>query len=176
MSGPGDGPGAGEGAALARPRLAPIPLAVLPRGAFHTPRNIRFSDCDPAGIAYTARLVDLMNGAIEDLFPARLGLSYHAVIRERRVGLGYGRVDCDFLLPALMGDALVMSVLVDRVGAGSIAWRVHIHRDDEEVARGQLVTVTTSLDGHKAIAAPDWLREPLETYRRDCLAEGGLLA
>jgi 4-hydroxybenzoyl-CoA thioesterase len=169
-----NGQGAGAEAGLARPRLAPIPFAALPPGVFRTPRGVRFSDCDPAGIAYTARLIDLMNGAIEDLFPARLGLSYHAVIRERRVGLGYGRVDCDFFQPAQMGDALVMSVLVDRIGRGSIAWRVHIHRDGEEVARGQLVTVTTSLDGHKAMPAPGWLREPLLAYRRDCLAADGL--
>lgn len=102
-------------------------------------------------------------------------MSYHAVIREQRVGLGYGRVDCDFFLPAQMGDALVLSVLVDRLGAGSIAWRVHLHRDGDEVARGQLVTVTTSLDTHGAMPAPDWLREPLEAYRREC-QEVGLLA
>jgi 4-hydroxybenzoyl-CoA thioesterase len=166
------GPDAEAVAALSRPRLEPIPFTALPQGAFQVPRRIRFSDCDPAGIAYTARLVDLMNGAIEDLFPVRLGLSYHAVIRERRVGLGYGRVDCDFFLPAQMGDAMVMSVLVDRVGSGSIAWRVHLHRGDDEVARGQLVTVTTSLDTHKAMPMPDWLREPIEAYRRDCQEVG----
>jgi 4-hydroxybenzoyl-CoA thioesterase len=178
VSGQGGGPSSGAEAGLARPRLAPIPFASLPPGAFRTPRGIRFSDCDPAGIAYTARLVDLMNGAIEDLFPARLGLSYHAVIRERRVGLGYGRVDCDFFLPAQMGDALVMSVLVDRVGESSIAWRVHIHRGADEVVRGQLVTVTTSLDDHKAMPMPGWLREPLLAYRAECQAgveKGGLL-
>ncbi|MGC1301005.1 MAG: thioesterase family protein [Caulobacteraceae bacterium] len=159
---------AGEGSGLARPRLVPIPFAALPPAAFRTPRSIRFSDCDPAGIAYTARLVDLMNGAVEDLFPARLGLSYHAAIRERRLGLGYGRVDCDFFRPAEMGDAMIMSVLVDRVGAGSIAWRVHIHHGEDEAARGQLITVTTSLDTRKPIPVPAWLRAPLDAYRHAC--------
>jgi 4-hydroxybenzoyl-CoA thioesterase len=153
---------------LARPRLEPVRFSDLPAAAFHAPRKIRFSDCDPAGIAYTARLVDMMNGAIEDFFPARLGLSYHAAITEQRLGLGYGRVDCDFFRPARMGDQAQLSVLVDRVGRGSIGWRVHLHRGEDELARGALVTVTTSLDTGAATPIPDWLRAPVEAYRRDC--------
>jgi 4-hydroxybenzoyl-CoA thioesterase len=153
---------------LTRPRLEPVAASDLPAQVFRTPRKVRFSDCDPAGIAYTARLVDLMNGAVEDLFPARLGLSYYTAIVERRLGLGYGRVDCDFFQPAHMGDAVELSVLVQRLGQSSIAWQVHIHRGQDELARGLLVSVTTSLDTHKATPVPDWLRQAVEAYRRDC--------
>ncbi|WP_158915583.1 thioesterase family protein [Caulobacter sp. S45] len=153
-------------AGLTRPRLTPVAFSALPLASFHTPRKIRFSDCDPAGIAYTPRLIDLMNGAVEDFFPERLGLSYYDAIRVHGVGLGYGRVDCDFFRPVSMGDAVVLSVLIDRIGAGSIAWRVHLHRADEETVRGQLVTVTTDQKTRRATPVPTWLREPLEAYRQ----------
>jgi acyl-CoA thioesterase FadM len=148
--------------------LEPVPAARLPTGAFRTPRLIRFSDCDPAGIAYTARLIDLMNGAIEDLFAERLGLSYASVIKDRRLGLGYGRVDCDFFKPAFMGDRVDLAVLVDRIGAGSITWRLHIHRGEDELARGRLVTVTTSLETYAATPPPGWLRDAVRGYAATC--------
>ena len=156
------------GQGLSRPRLDPLPLSALPAGAFRSPRRIRFADCDPAGIAYTGRLIDLMNEAIEELFEVRLGLDYGEVIQVRRVGLGYGRVDCDFFQPLRFGDRASVSVLLDRLGRGSIAWRVYLHRGEDEMARAVLTTVTTELDSHRATPVPDWLRAPLEAYRRAC--------
>lgn len=152
----------------ARPRLAPVAPSTLPPGALRSDRRIRFSDCDPAGIAYTGRLIDLMNGAIEELFEARLGLDYGEVIQVRRLGLGYGRVDCDFFRPLGIGDRLSVCVLVARLGRGSVAWRVHLHGGEDEAARGQLTTVATDLDTHRAAPIPYWLRAPLEAYRRAC--------
>jgi 4-hydroxybenzoyl-CoA thioesterase len=152
-----------------RPRLTPLSAAALPVAAFRARRTIRFSDCDPAGIAYTPRLIDLMNGVIEDLFPARLGLDYHALIRDRRLGLGYARVDTDFLRPVSMGDDLVFTAVLDRIGSSSAAWRMHVHRGEVEAARAQLVMVTTALDRRVAIPLPDDLRGAMITYRDQCL-------
>lgn len=153
---------------MSRPRLTPITAASLPTAAYRTPRRIRFSDCDPAGIAYTPRIVDLMNGAIEDAFPARLGLDYHAWIRDRRIGLGYARVDCDFFQPLAMGDEIMITVLIAGVGVASTTWRVHLHNGDREAARGELVMVTTDLDRHRVAPLPPPLREAFSAYLTDC--------
>ena len=149
-------------------RAKALPRSALPGGAFSTPRLIRFSHCDPAGIVYTPRFVDLMNGAVEDFFPGALGLDYYRFIRDEKVGLGYAKLDCDFFRPGLMGDRLVFSVVVGRIGGASATLTVHAHRGEDEIVRGRLVMVTTSLTEHRAIALPDALRTALLAYQDRC--------
>jgi 4-hydroxybenzoyl-CoA thioesterase len=148
-------------------RAQAIPSSDLPAAAFLSPKPIRFSDCDPAGIVYTARFVDIMNGVLEDFFSGALGLSYHDYIRSG-VGLGYAKADCDFFRPGMMGDALVFSVLVDRIGNTAVTLAIHGHRGEEEVVRGRFVLVTTSLRLHRPIPIPAELRSALVDYQDRC--------
>ena len=149
----------------ARPRAA-LPSA-LPAAAWRAVRAVRFSDCDPAGIVYTPRFIDMLMGAIEDFFPAALGLDYHGLIRDG-LGLGYAKVDCDFLRPGMMGDRLEIAVLVARIGGASAGFTLHVHRGDEELLRATLVIVTTSLAAHRAIPLPPALRDALTAYQERC--------
>lgn len=148
-------------------REQPVVASALPRSVYRTPRLVRFSDCDPAGIVYTARFVDIMNGVVEDFFSGALGTSYHDYIRSG-VGLGYAKADCDFFRPGIMGDTLDYSVLVGRIGNASVALTIHGHRGDEEVVRGRFVLVTTSLRLHRPIPIPTELRSALVDYQDRC--------
>lgn len=159
-----------------RPKLAPDPgperghailASDLPDATFRSPKPVRFSDCDPAGIVYTARFVDIMNGVVEDFFSGALGVSYHDYIRSG-VGLGYAKADCDFFRPGMMGDAMVFSVLVDRIGNSSVTLAIHGHRGEDEVVRGRFVLVTTSLHLHRPIPIPTELRSALVDYQDRC--------
>jgi 4-hydroxybenzoyl-CoA thioesterase len=150
------------------PRARPQAYSTLPADAFGTPRLIRFSHCDPAGIVYTPRFIDMMNGVIEDFFPQALDLDYYGFIRDERIGLGYAKLDCDFFLPGLMGDQLTFTVLIGRIGGASATFFIHAHRGEEEVLRARLVMVTTSLTEHRAIPLPAALRDALAAYQDRC--------
>jgi 4-hydroxybenzoyl-CoA thioesterase len=149
------------------PRPRPVAPADLHPALWRTERVVRFSDCDPAGIVYTARFVDMLNGVVEDFFPGALGLDYGAIIRGG-VGLGYAKVDCDFLRPGQMGDRLTASVEVARVGRASAGFVLHLHRGEAQLLRASLVMVTTSLSAHKAIPLPADLRAALTAYQDRC--------
>lgn len=149
------------------PRAKPVPASSLPGRAFRTRAPVRFSHCDPAGIVYTPRFVDMMNGAIEDLFPGALDLDYHRIIGEERVGLGYASVTCDFFRTASMGDVLALTPLVEHVGGASCRLTVHIHRDEEEIARGRFVMVTTSLNTHRPLRHEP-VRSAFAAYQERC--------
>jgi 4-hydroxybenzoyl-CoA thioesterase len=140
----------------------------MPAGALRIPRKVRFSDCDPAGILYTPRYVDMMNGVIEDFFPEALGLDYHGLIRDRRLGMGYAQLHCEFFRPSMMGDQLDFTVLIGRIGRGSVAIRQHAHKGDDEVVRGDFVLVTTNLDLHKPVRIPPDLHAALTAYQDRC--------
>jgi 4-hydroxybenzoyl-CoA thioesterase len=151
-------------------RERPVPLhpRYLPDDAWSTLRTVRFSDCDPAGIVYTPRFIDMVNGVIEDFFIGQLRIDYHALIRADRVGLGYKSVDTDFFKPTFMGDRLSFTVLIEHIGRTSIIFSIHAIREIEEVMRCRLVMVTTSLNTNSAINIPANLKDALIAYRDSC--------
>jgi 4-hydroxybenzoyl-CoA thioesterase len=149
------------------PRLRPIRSDALPATIFRARRPVRFGDCDPAGIVYTPRFVDMMNEAIERLFGDELGLDYYGLIREG-TGLGYARVGSDFFRPAHMGEVLDLAVRVGRIGGASVAFRIHAFRDGDEILRATLVMVTTSTEAARPTPLPQALRAALVAYQERC--------
>ncbi|MGJ3261665.1 MAG: acyl-CoA thioesterase [Salinarimonas sp.] len=146
-------------------RIAPPARESLPAGVHVAPVKIRFAHCDPAGIVYFARWFDMLNGVIEDFFAAALGLDYHVLIRDRRVGLGYGQAHADYLKPGMMGDVVDFAVLVERIGGASVGLLVPGYRGSQPVIAARLVIVTTDLDAHRAMSIPDDLRAALIDYQ-----------
>lgn len=151
----------------ARDRALQIHPREFPDDAWVTRRTVRFSDCDPAGIVYTPRFIDLVNGVIEDLFLERLHVNYHGLIQDG-VGLGYKSVDVDFFRPAVMGDRLEFTPLIEHIGRTSVIFSVHCVRDLEEIMRCRLVMVTTGLATHNARSIPAPVRSALIAYQEAC--------
>jgi len=149
------------------PRPAPIQATRLPVAAYRAARMVRFSDCDPAGIVYTPRYLDMLNGVIEDFFPERLGLDYHGLIAAG-TGLGYASVDCQFFRPARMGARLTIAPLVERIGGASASFVLHAHIGEDEIFRGRMVMVTTAMATDRPIPLPAPLRAALQSYQEQC--------
>lgn len=151
---------------MSRPK--PLPFSALPLGAFRTPARIRFGDCDPAGIVFFAAWFALANGAIEDLFVEELEVNFYELNGIRRLGTGFAHAEADFFSPGLMGDRVLISPLVTRIGGASYALRVHVHRGQQELVRLHLVTATTNLDTRRAVPIPEDLRAALVAYQERC--------
>ena len=126
---------------------------------------IRFSHCDPAGIVYFASHFDILNGIVEDWFIDALGVDYHDVVGARRIGLGYAHAACDFTAPARMGDRLVYSVIVERLGTKSITIRIAVTKGTMKVLAASLVIVTTDLGRGGSVPVPDDIRTAVAAYR-----------
>jgi YbgC/YbaW family acyl-CoA thioester hydrolase len=148
-------------------RPIPIPASLLPGAAFRSAQRVRFGDCDPAGIVFFAAWFAMANAAIEDFFDS-LGLSFHDLHRQRRIGTGFAHASADFFRPGLMGDRIAITPLVARIGGASYSLVVHIHRGEDELVRLSLVTATTDLDAHRAMRVPDDLRAALADYQARC--------
>jgi 4-hydroxybenzoyl-CoA thioesterase len=149
-------------------RISPIRATDLPSGVWKTRTTIRFGQCDPAGIVYTPVYFDLFNVAIEEWYPASLGIDYYALLRDEKIGVGYGHVSADFLLPSVMGDILEIAIVVSDIGKASFKLTLHAFKGGDEAVRGRMVVVTTSLLEQGAIPIPAKLRQALEAYRDRC--------
>ena len=128
---------------------------------FERERLIRFSDCDPAGIVFYPQYFVMFNGLVEDWVDA-LGIGYRPLVIERRIGLPTVRLEADFRAISRMGDRVILSLAVERLGGRSITLKLRCAGADGDL-RMQMrqVLVTTSLASHQAIAIPSDLREAL---------------
>lgn len=129
-------------------------------GEFRRPRLIRFSDCDPAGIVFYPQYFVMLNGLVEDWVNEGLGLSYHGLVAQRRIGLPTVKLDVDFRAVSRMGDQVVLGLCVQRLGSRSMTLAVRCFGAQTGEVRMQMtqVIVTTSLETHRSVAIPDDMR------------------
>jgi 4-hydroxybenzoyl-CoA thioesterase len=126
---------------------------------FAVERVIRFSDCDPAGIVFYPQYFVMFNGVVEDWVNDALGIGYRDLVIERRIGLPTVRVEADFSAVSRMGDRVVLSVAVERIGNRSLTLALRCAGVDGDLRMAmRQVLVTTSLDTHRAIDLPADLR------------------
>jgi 4-hydroxybenzoyl-CoA thioesterase len=129
---------------------------------FRRERVIRFSDCDPAGIVFYPQYFVMFNGVLEDWFSDELGVGFDALVVERRIGVPTVRLEVDFSAVSRMGDAVVLSLAVERIGKRSLTLALRCEsREGELRVAARQVLVTTSLDTHEAVDIPADIRSAI---------------
>jgi 4-hydroxybenzoyl-CoA thioesterase len=143
---------------------------------FTATRQVRFSDCDPAGIVFFPQYLVMVNGVIEEWFNVGLKLPYAHMIASRRTGLPTVRLEVDFTAISHHGDELTFNVEVEKLGRSSLTVLMEAHGQVHGLAHGQAhgrdelrmrvrqVLVCTSLQTHKPQALPDDIRNGLLPY------------
>lgn len=139
-------------------------------GRFERRWRIRFAHCDPAGIVFYPQVLVLFNALVEDWVSEGLGISYSALIGERRIGLPTVRLEVDFRAVSRMGETLGFALEVERLGGRSLTLALQVlgpaGPDGAPVLRvgARQVLVSTDLDSHRAIALPADLRRAVEAF------------
>jgi 4-hydroxybenzoyl-CoA thioesterase len=132
---------------------------------FRAHLKVRFGDIDHAGIVYYPRFLHYFHVALEEFFSAVVGVEYHTVINEQRIGLPSVHLSIDFRSPLRFGDAIEVEVLGLEVGTTSVTWRYAVWKQDGKLAaEATIVTVALDMDDYTKRPVPDWLRAKLEGY------------
>ena len=127
-------------------------------------QTIRFSDADPAGIAFYPRIFGHLHEAFEDFFDCCAGMPYAKILSEHRLGFPTVNVIAEFSKPLQHGDTIDVEVAVATLGQTSFACRYRVLRDREVCATATITTAVVNLDGLKPIPIPDNLRAFLKGY------------
>lgn len=135
-------------------------------------REVRFGDCDPAGIVYFPCFFHFFHEAMETWFGACLGQSYADVIRERRIGFPAVHTEADFRVPSRFGERLEIELRVASIGTSSLRLEYAVRRHGEsDVVRltGHSVVVVLDLDPGRAsymrsLPIPDDLRAAIQVF------------
>ncbi len=111
---------------------------------------LRFAHCDPAGIGYYPRYLELCDAAIEEWTPAVLGVSRRAMHLDLKLGLPTVDLHARFERPSRIGDVLDFAVIVRAVGRSSVELAVDVTCRGEHRFRIDFVQVLTCLDAMRA--------------------------
>lgn len=128
--------------------------------------EVRFRHCDPAGIMFYPRILELVNDVVEDWFDQALGHSFalmHGVLHH---GTPTVQLDARFLRPSRIGDRLRFAITVLQLGNSSATLAVLARCGDEERLHVTLTLVHTdqAADPPHALPWPAAVRTRMNTF------------
>lgn len=130
---------------------------------FRRPHRIRFSECDPAGIVFYPQYFVLFNDLLEAWIDALLPGGFTGYILERHWGLPTVRLEAEFKAVSRMGEDVVLTLELERLGTRSLTLALDCTGADGRLRmQVRQTVVTTSLLTHQAIPLPEPLRRALE--------------
>jgi 4-hydroxybenzoyl-CoA thioesterase len=127
-------------------------------------QTIRFSDADPAGIAFYPRIFDHLHEAFEDFFDCCAGMPYAKILSQHRMGFPTVHVTAEFLKPLVHGETIDVELKVTNLGQTSFTCHYRVLRNSEVCATATLTTAVVSLDGMKTLPIPENFRKFLKEY------------
>lgn len=129
------------------------------------PYRIEWGHCDPAGIVYAPRFLEMFGESTIMLFEKALGVRKKDMLKGHGV-VGYPMVDVSakFLRPAAYGDDVVLEVAAPEFGNSSFTIAHRLLKDGVVCVTGIEKRVWTVRDaerpgGMRAERVPDTIRE-----------------
>lgn len=119
--------------------------------AFNLPITVRFGHCDPAGIVFYPRYMEMVNTCVETWFDERLGFSFNRLHLEQKVGVPTVHIDSNFYRPSRLEDKLNLSLQLLELGDKSITLSISINGVDEQRALVKISLVLIDLETVKSI-------------------------
>lgn len=122
---------------------------------------IRFAHCDPAGIVFYPRYLEMFNNLVED-WCREYDIPFAEVHSGRGMGLPTVHVEVDYLAPSHTGDVLSAELTVRAVGASSLSLDIVLRGPDgADRVRGNIVLVMMDGETRRAIPLPEDVRAKL---------------
>lgn len=119
--------------------------------------TLRFRHCDPAGIAFYPRLVELVNDTVEDWFTALdYGFaSMHGITCQS--GVPTAQLNVQFKSPARLGERLQSDLTVRHIGKSSVQLAVDLRVQTRAVMCAEVTLVHVHNDPREgAPSATPW--------------------
>jgi 4-hydroxybenzoyl-CoA thioesterase len=79
-------------------------------------QKVQFKHCDPAGIVFYPRFIEMINDTVEAMFDEALGWPFEVFLRDG--GVPTASIGVDFLTPSRHGDQL--DIVIDKLERASM--------------------------------------------------------
>lgn len=131
---------------------------------FRRAELIRFQHCDPAGIVFYPRYIEMINATVEDWFE-HIGISFADIHGPMDAAIPIVSLEVDFRSPTRLGERIELELDVERIGRTSITLRVRAALLDETKFISKLVLVYISKTDHRPHPWPDVILDGVELGR-----------
>lgn len=123
--------------------------------------QVRWSDCDPAQIAYTGRIPCFALEAIDAWWEATIGAGWYSQNIDYGLGTPFVHLSVDFRHPVTPRHELVMQVRLIKLGNSSIRFKVAGRQNDVLCFEGEFVEVFVKAGEMSKIGVPEEYRDQL---------------
>ena len=126
---------------------------------------IRFSHCDPAGIVFFPRYLEMFNDIVEDWCRDELGFTFAEIHLKRGWGIPTVHLEVDFFVPSTLGDELSATLAVNHIGKSSVGFDIVMcGPDGTERLRGKQTVVFIDAATKKPSPIPDAMRSRMARF------------
>jgi len=134
--------------------------------SFVSERAIRFAECDPAGIVYFPRFLEMVNDLTEDWFDQALGVPFDPLHFERQLGVPVVNTRIEFLKACRLGERLALELAIVSLGRSSIVLRVRglVGSEERIRLRHKLAMVSMKTMPYRATPIPEDLRNGMARF------------
>jgi 4-hydroxybenzoyl-CoA thioesterase len=134
---------------------------------YHSEIFVRFGYCDPAGIVFYPRYLEMFNNLVED-WCREAQLPFLELQDGHGCGFPTAHLEVDFLAPSYMGDTLTASLTVRKIGGSSLTLGILLSGPDSAArVRGTVVLVLTDMQSKRPFQIPDDVRSRISAYCED---------
>jgi 4-hydroxybenzoyl-CoA thioesterase len=150
---------------VAEPARATVDRPTSPTRTFHADVLVRFAHCDPAGIVFFPRYMEMFNNLVEDWCRDELDFTFAEIHLGRGWGLPTVHLEVDFIAPSIVGETLSATLIVRSLGTSSIGLSIVLRGPDGgDRVRAEIVLVLMDPRTRRAIAIPDELRARISAF------------
>lgn len=129
--------------------------------------HVRWSDCDPAKIAFTGRIPYFALEAIDTWWEYVVGDDWYRLNLDKNIGTPFVHISVDFRRPVTPRHILCCEVQLVKLGDSSVRFSVRGIQDDQLCFEGEFVEVFVAAQEHIKIGIPQEFKERLEAHLVD---------
>ena len=124
---------------------------------FEYQQTVRFQHCDPAGIVFYPRYLEMVNACVEAWFEKAVGVSFATLHTQWHVGVPTVSLQTRFVKASCLEDRLTLRLKIQKLGNTSLVLQVMIMSDEELRVENTVTLVLVDLKRMKSVA---WSSQP----------------
>lgn len=136
----------------------------LPSGPFRHSVTVGWGDCDPAQIAYTARIPEWGLLAIEQWYRQCIGADWYVLNLHYGIGTPFVSLDFQFRSSIRPGSSLEIDVLVGKLGNSSLRHTVKGYQQDKLCFEGSTAAIFVEAASMRPLHVPPNIRGAIEAF------------
>ena len=140
---------------------SPILDGEIRDGRHHMQVRVYYEDTDAGGVVYHAQFVKYLERARTEWL-RYLGFTNSDLEKKHKLVFIVSELHIEYLKPALLDDALNVTVGIESVGRVRIVFAQEVRRGNEALVKARVVVASVASNGFKPVALPPELEKKME--------------